>query len=297
MAMPELEPVAVVGVGVIGTTLVDAIARSGLRTIAYDRSTAALEGARATIRRTLLADRLGAETTPLDTSSVLDRIEFGSDPTALASARFVVENVDETWDAKCSAYATLREHVGPEVVIAANTSCFPIDKLAGLAGDPSAVVGIHFMNPVPRSRAAEVIVGPRTSPRARHRAISLVETMGKRAIEVSDSPGFVSNRVLMLTINEAIGVLDDGVADATDVDRVFVECFGHAMGPLATADLIGLDTIRNSLLVLRDELDGQRFAPATLLDRMVAAGDLGRKSGQGFFTYAARSTTQQKGST
>jgi 3-hydroxybutyryl-CoA dehydrogenase len=149
---------------------------------------------------------------------------------------------------------------------------------------------MHFMNPVPQKRVVEVIRSPATSDATAAAACALVERLGKRAIVVGDSPGFVTNRVLMLTINEAIAVVEEGVAGARDVDDIFVGCFSHAMGPLATADLIGLDTILRSLNVLRESFDDPKFDARPLLRQMVESGRLGRKSGAGFFDYDIRSS-------
>jgi 3-hydroxybutyryl-CoA dehydrogenase len=173
--------------------------------------------------------------------------------------------------------------------LAANTSVISITKLAAQTADPTMVLGMHFMNPVPRRSAVEVIRTRQTSHQTIVKACALLEQLGKRAIVVNDSPGFVTNRVLMLAINEAIAVVHEGVSCARDVDDIFVSCLSHAMGPLATADLIGLDTILYSLDELYNQLQDEKFIACTLLRDMVADGRLGRKTGQGFFDYDMRS--------
>jgi 3-hydroxybutyryl-CoA dehydrogenase len=181
------------------------------------------------------------------------------------------------------------------VIFAANTSAISITRIASVTDRPDRVVGTHFMNPVPLMPVVEVIRGYHTSEATLETTRALLAAMGKQAIVVKDWPGFVSNRVLMLTLNEAIWLVQDGVARAEDVDAIFRGCFGHKMGPLATADLIGLDTILDSLEVLYDSYKDPKFRPCPLLAQMVAAGIRGRKSGAGFFTYEASAATSQGG--
>ena len=173
----------------------------------------------------------------------------------------------------------------PECVFAANTSAIPITRIASATGRPEQVVGIHFMNPVPLVAAVELIPGFHTSPQTVARTRTLLATLGKEVIEVRDSPGFVSNRILMLTVNEAANLVGESVAAVEDVDRVFTACFGHHMGPLATADLIGLDTVLDSIEVLHECFRDGRYRPSVKLRELVDAGLLGRKTGRGFYTY------------
>jgi 3-hydroxybutyryl-CoA dehydrogenase len=204
---------------------------------------------------------------------------------SLSGANIVVENITESEPAKRALYETLRGVLPPEMIICANTSVFPITQIGAWYCRAENVVGVHFMNPVPQVGAAEVIRGEQTSDRAHRAALDLLKTLGKSAIEVGDAPGFVSNRVLMLSVNQAIQLVQDGLCSPRNADRVFVECFGHKMGLLEIADLIGLDTILLSLIALRDQLDSTVFEPAALLSKMVAEGKLGQKSGQGFYHY------------
>jgi len=168
---------------------------------------------------------------------------------------------------------------------AANTSAYSITRIGSLTQRPDRVLGMHFMNPVPLKPTVEVIRAFHTSQATVDTALALLKGMGKEGIVVNDMPGFVSNRVLMLTINEAVWLVQDQVATPEDVDRIFVTCFGHKMGPLETADLIGLDTILFSIEVLYESFNDSKYRPCPLLRKMVDAGLHGRKSGQGFYSY------------
>jgi 3-hydroxybutyryl-CoA dehydrogenase len=218
-------------------------------------------------------------------SEILARIRMGTDLKALAEAAYVIENVTESWPVKREVYAALETVCPVPCVFAANTSAIPITRIASATRRPAQVIGIHFMNPVPQKAWVEVIRGFHTSDATLETTRALLKRMGKSCVVVGDSPGFVSNRVLMLTLNEAIFLLHEHVASAADVDQVFKSCFGHPMGPLETADLIGLDTILNSLEVLYESFNDSKFRPCPLLKMMVDAGLWGRKNGKGFYTY------------
>jgi len=197
----------------------------------------------------------------------------------------VIENVTEKWEVKKKVHEQIDAVRRPDCVVAANTSAIPITKIASVTRDASRVVGMHFMNPVPLSSTVEVIRGYHTSDDTLARAKTLLASMNKEGIVVRDMPGFVSNRVLMLMINEAIWLVQDRVAPPEDVDKLFKSCFGHKMGPLETADLIGLDTILYSIEILYDSFNDSKYRPSPLLKEMVAAGLYGRKSGRGFYAY------------
>jgi 3-hydroxybutyryl-CoA dehydrogenase len=173
----------------------------------------------------------------------------------------------------------------PDVVFGVNTSAVPITRVGSVTGRAERVLGLHFMNPVPMLDTVEVVRGTFTSDRTVAESLDLLDRLGKTGIVVQDAPGFVTNRVLMPTINEAVFCVQDGVATAEQVDQMFQGCFGHPMGPLRTADLIGLDTILNSITVLYESYRDSKYRPAPLLVRMVEAGLLGRKAGRGFYTY------------
>ena len=283
----KFDPVGVVGAGVMGVGVAQALAQSGHRVLLVDVADAALERARRELRQNLRMQSLlgrkkeGGESA----AAVLERVLFTRDDARLSAAAFVVENVVEKWAVKEPVYRRLGEVLAPQCVIAANTSCVSITRLGSVTPRPERVVGMHFMNPVPLMSTAEVVRGHHTSDATLETARAFLAEMGKDAIVVNDLPGFVSNRVLMLTVNEAVWVVQDGVAPAADVDRLFKSCFGHKMGPLETGDLIGLDTILYSLEVLYESYSDPKFRPAPLLRKMVDAGLHGRKTGRGFYDY------------
>jgi 3-hydroxybutyryl-CoA dehydrogenase len=193
--------------------------------------------------------------------------------------------VTEKWEIKEKAYLQMRGLHRPDARIGVNTSVISISRIASVARDPSRVIGMHFMNPVPHSQAVELVRGVDTSEETVEAAIDFVGSIGKECILVNDSPGFVSNRILMLTINEAVWVVKDRVAEPEEVDRIFKRCIGHKMGPLETADLIGLDTILFSIEELYQSYGDPKYRACPLLREMVEAGLYGRKSGAGFYKY------------
>lgn len=279
------ETVGVVGAGVMGVGVAQSLAQTGHRVVLVDLSDALLERARRELKNGLRALALLKKAT-VDPRAVMSLVNYTTDYEQLSAASFVVENVTEKWDIKKDVYRRLDDICKPEVVFAANTSAISITRLGSATNRPAQVVGMHFMNPVPLKSTVEVIRGHHTTPRTLDDAKEFLAEMGKDCIVVEDSPGFVSNRVLMLTINEAVFLLQDRVASATDVDRIFKSCFEHKMGPLETADLIGLDTILYSIEVLYESFNDDKYRPCPLLKKMVAAGLLGRKSGHGFYDYA-----------
>ncbi|MGW5052681.1 3-hydroxyacyl-CoA dehydrogenase family protein [Actinokineospora sp. NPDC004072] len=281
--------VGVVGTGVIGVGVVQSLAQTGHRVVAVDLDQSILDCAGETIARRLKSAALfDPRLRAADHGEILARIDLTTDLDRLGEAEFVIENATEDWATKEAVYRDLDRVCAADAVLAANTSAISITRLAAVTGRPEQVIGMHFMNPVPQKDVVEVIRGERTSAATEAAAAALLEQMGKRGIVVNDAPGFVSNRVLMLTINEAVHVVQDGVAGAREVDEIFVRCFAHRMGPLATADLIGLDTVLRTLDVLRQGLADDKFRPCPLLRRMVDAGQLGRKAGKGFYDYPNR---------
>jgi 3-hydroxybutyryl-CoA dehydrogenase len=271
----------------MGSDIAYTIARSGQTAVLLDTSPEALDAARRRILDAARVDRLmrGGAASPAP-EAVLACVAFTLDVRDFAQTGFVVENITENLHAKQALYAQLSEICPPPTVIAANTSAIPITRLGSFVVDATRVVGVHFMNPVPLKPTVELIRGVHTSDFTVARTTEFLESIGKKSVIVNDSPGFVSNRVLMLTINEAVFLLFEGVASAESVDRIFCECFGHPMGPLATADLIGLDTILHSIEVLYDEFADSKYRPCPLLKQMVRAGFHGRKTGRGFFDYS-----------
>ncbi|MCU0491962.1 MAG: 3-hydroxyacyl-CoA dehydrogenase family protein [Chloroflexaceae bacterium] len=282
----SIKQVGVVGAGVMGTGLAQSLAQARFDVILLDISDDILSRARGEIRKNLrLAKMLDPQAMPESVDSVLSRITCTTEAGGFGAVDFVIENVVEKWAVKEQVYHEIDPICPPHAVFAANTSAISITRIASATGRPSQVLGMHFMNPVPMKPMVEVIRGYHTSEQTLHTARELLTTMGKSCVVVQDMPGFVSNRVLMLTINEAVFLLQDQVASAEDVDTIFRSCFGHKMGPLETADLIGLDTILYSIEVLYESYNDSKYRPCPLLKKMVDAGLHGRKNGRGFYTY------------
>jgi 3-hydroxybutyryl-CoA dehydrogenase len=216
----------------------------------------------------------------------LRRITFTQDINDAALCQFVVENVTEDWATKEKVYAQMDQVIAPEVCFGVNTSCISITRVGGITRRPDKVVGIHFMNPVHLKPTVEVIRGYHTSEDTLAKVKALLSQLNKQGIVVGDLPGFVSNRIFHLFMNEAAFVLQDQVATAHEIDAIFKKCFGHTMGPLETADLIGLDTVMRSLDVLYESYQDPKFRCCPLLRKLVYAGHLGRKSGKGFYEYS-----------
>jgi 3-hydroxybutyryl-CoA dehydrogenase len=279
--------VGVIGAGVMGSGVAQNLAQCDFDVVLIDVDDNILERTKQEIRNSVRFSALfnKDETRKQSPDEVLERIQFTTDYHSLAKAFFVIENVSETWSARQDIYPKLDAVCPDDAVYAAGTSCYPITRIATLTNRPDRVLGIHFMNPVPMKPTVEMIRGYHTSKVSIQIADQLLTDMGKDYVLVNDSPGFVSNRVLMLTINEAIFVLQEDVATAEQVDDIFKRCFGHKMGPLETADLIGLNTILNSVQVLYESFNDSKYRPCPLLKKMVDAGMLGRKSGQGFYSY------------
>jgi len=281
----ELQRIGVIGAGVMGTGVAQSLAVAGMDVVVVDVSARALARCEAQLRKSLrFSGMFAGKAKPMD-AAALARIRFTERLDDTEGADFVIENVVEKWSVKEPVFRDLDRICRPSCVLASNTSTISVTRTASLVRNPERVLGMHFMNPVPLIGTVEVIRGVHTSSETIAVALALLEKLGKQGVVVGDAPGFVSNRVLMLTVNEAIWVVHDGVSTPEDVDRIFRECMGHRMGPLATADLIGLDTILYSLEALHEQFGDPKFRPCPLLRRMVDAGRLGAKSGEGFFHH------------
>jgi 3-hydroxybutyryl-CoA dehydrogenase len=280
--------IGVIGAGVMGVDVALTCAGFGHSVTLEDIDPEALRAAREGIPSKLRGYRMmGGVLATWDAEEVLRRIRFTERDGNLGDAEWVVENVPEDWDVKRGVYARLRERLRPDAYIAVNTSCIPVGQVAALLPRPERVIGMHFMNPVPLKRTVEVIRAAVTSDETLARARRLLESIAKKAIVVRDVPGFVSNRVSHLFMNEAALLVEERVASPAEVDAIFRDGYGHKMGPLETADLIGLDTVVRSLDVLYHHYRDPKFRACEVLRRMVAAGELGRKSGKGFYEYGA----------
>jgi 3-hydroxybutyryl-CoA dehydrogenase len=276
--------VAVIGAGVMGAGVTQDLTAHAHDVVLVDTSDGVLATAKEEIDRYALMARLLGRADP-NPGVVTGAVTYTTSLQDLNDVEFVIENITESWEAKREIYPVIDRICPPDAVFAANTSAIPITRLAGLTERPAQIVGMHFMNPVPLKKTVEVIRGWHTSQAAVDTALALLSATGTEGIVVADSPGFVSNRVLMLTVNEAVFLVHEGVATAEEVDRIFRSCFGHPMGPLETADLIGLDTILLSVEVLHREFGDSKYRPCPLLKKMVDAGLHGRKNGRGFYTY------------
>jgi 3-hydroxybutyryl-CoA dehydrogenase len=284
----SIRTVGVIGAGTIGRGVAQAFAQAEFDVVLVDVAERAIDGALAQIRRDLLVQGMVRGGAKQDAACVLSRIRAGTAIEAVADADFVVENVTEDWTVKREVYERIDGLCRPGVIFGVNTSAVPITRVGAVTSRPEAILGLHFMNPVPLMDTVEVVRGLHTGAETVETALALLRDLGKTGIVVQDAPGFVTNRVLMLTVNEAIFCVQDQVATAEQVDQMFRGCFGHRMGPLETADLIGLDTILNSITVMYDSYRDCKYRPAPLLQKMVDGGLLGRKAGRGFYTYQSQ---------
>jgi 3-hydroxybutyryl-CoA dehydrogenase len=274
----------------MGAGVAQNLAQYGFQVVLIDINKNVCDQAKARIRQSLrLQMLLNKEAAGPSTSEVLNRIAFSEDLTLLERADYIIENVTEKWEIKREIYTQIDTICPERCIFAANTSAIPITRIASVTKRAAQVIGIHFMNPVPMKNTVEVIRGQSTSEATIETTGRLLSEMGKEWVMVNDSPGFVSNRVLMLAVNEAICLVHERVAAPQAVDKIFRDCFGHAMGPLETADLIGLDTILLSIEVLYESFNDSKYLPCPLLKDMVEAGLLGRKSGKGFYAYESKS--------
>jgi 3-hydroxybutyryl-CoA dehydrogenase len=276
----RFERVLVVGAGQMGAGIAQVMAASGRTVFLHDAAPGAVEKGLAGMRASL--ERLAAKGAPHNPDEVLARVEPVDE---LVDADLMVEAVIEDADVKQNVFRRADLTLPPEAVLASNTSSIPISSLAEVTGRPERVVGMHFFNPVPAMALVEVVRASATSGETVREIVALAEELGKTPAEVNDFPGFVSNRILMPLINEAAHALQDGVAGAEAIDTIARLGFNHPMGPLALADLIGLDTCVSIMEVLRDGLGDAKYEPCVLLREHVAAGRLGRKTGQGFYSY------------
>lgn len=278
--------IGVIGAGVMGIgTTVDLVLK-GKSVVLVDISSKALDKAKQEIAQMIRFAPLLKPTLPKMTpEQALARIEFSLALEDVAACDYIIENATEEWTIKQPIYQALSGIIRPEICVAADTSCLSITKIASAITNPERVIGIHFMNPVYLKDTVEVIKGHHTSESCLERTLDLLSEMEKQAVVVDDLPGFVSNRISHIFMNEAAAVVQDGIATPAQVDQIFRGCFNHTMGPLETADLIGLDTVMKSLDVLYDSYHDPKYRVCALLRKMVDAGQHGKKTGQGFYKY------------
>jgi 3-hydroxybutyryl-CoA dehydrogenase len=282
--LEAVDTVGVVGAGTMGNGIAQVAATAGYDVVMRDIEPEYVESGLEAIESSLSRLVESGELTESEADDVRDRIEGTTDLPDLASCDLVVEAAVENMDVKRDIFADLDSVVDEDVVLATNTSTLSITTIASATGRPELVVGVHFMNPVPVMKGVEVVVGEKTDPEAVALAHEFSEALGKETWESDDKPGFVSNRILMPWINEGIRAYDEGVATKEDIDRGMKLGTNVPMGPLELADHIGLDICLDATETLHEEL-GDRYTPAYLLKRKVDAGDLGKKTGKGFYEY------------
>jgi 3-hydroxybutyryl-CoA dehydrogenase len=282
----QLHTIGVVGAGNIGSSVAADLLLHGLRVIAADVSADVLQRAKTAVLGGVRSAALLSKALPKVTQQdAARRLTLTTSLEDLAGCDFIVENVTEDLQIKNSVYERLDRIIPDGVCIGVNTSCLPITQLAAITRRPGSIVGLHFMNPVPLMTTVEVIRGAHTCDSTLATVEHLLGRLNKTAVVVHDSPGFISSRLSHVFMNEAAFALQEGVATAEQIDTIFKKCYGHKMGPLETADLIGLDTVMRSLNVLYDSFKDSKYRCCPLLEDLVQAGHLGRKTGSGFHRY------------
>lgn len=279
--------IGIVGAGVMGTGVAQAFAQSGYETILVDISLEQLKKSENKIRENLRFQKLFTKVKNKESiDEIVGRIKFTCNYEELKRAELIVENVTEDWNIKKKVYEEkLMKICKEDCIFCVNTSAISITRVGSICKKPENVIGMHFMNPVPLKSMVEVIKGVHTSEATIKTCKEVLGSINKECIVVNDSVGFVTNRAMMIFVNEAVFMLQEGVADAESIDALFKQCFGHKMGPLQTADLIGIDTILKSLEVLYEGYNDSKYRPCPLLKKMTDAGLLGMKSGKGFYNY------------
>jgi len=286
--MNETKTIAILGAGTMGNGIAHVCARSGFNVLLYDVDQKALYRGLDTIRTNVAREVAKQKLTQEQADEARSRITLTTSLKDLAPAMLAIEAATERFEIKAEIFRDLDRILPDEAILATNTSSISITKIAAVTKRPEQVIGMHFFNPVPVMKLVEVIRGLQTSPATFDTVFSLSQELDKTPIEVNDAAGFISNRVLMPLINEAIYAVMEGVATPEAVDQVFVLGMAHPMGPLTLADFIGLDVCVDIMRVLADGLGSPKYNPCPLLVRMVDAGWLGRKSGRGFYTYSAK---------
>ncbi len=283
----DIKTVGVIGTGTMGSGIAQTFAQSGRKVLMYDTKAGAVDKALQTINKSFDKFVSKEKISAADAEQAKANLNAASMPD-MAKVDLVVEAVFEDVEVKRGLYTELVKSIPDDVVLASNTSSISISLLGTVSGRPERFIGMHFFNPVPMMKLVEVVVGRQTAEPVVEMTVQLSEALGKTPLKVKDHPGFVSNRILMPLINEAVSCYADGVADPVTIDEVMKLGMAHTMGPLATADLIGLDVCLFIMEVLHRDLGLDKYAPHPLLRTMVRAGELGRKSGKGFYDYSSK---------
>ncbi|TDU16958.1 3-hydroxybutyryl-CoA dehydrogenase [Bacillus subtilis] len=286
----EIKQIMVAGAGQMGSGIAQTAADAGFYVRMYDVNPEAAEAGLKRLKKQLDRDAEKGKRTVTEVKSVISRISISQTLEEAEHADIVIEAIAENVAAKTEMFKTLDRMCPPHTILASNTSSLPITEIAAVTSRPQRVIGMHFMNPVPVMKLVEVIRGLATSEETALDVMALAEKMGKTAVEVNDFPGFVSNRVLLPMINEAIYCVYEGVAKPEAIDEVMKLGMNHPMGPLALADFIGLDTCLSIMEVLHSGLGDSKYRPCPLLRKYVKAGWLGKKSGRGFYDYEERTS-------
>jgi 3-hydroxybutyryl-CoA dehydrogenase len=287
MTSDTVSAIGVVGAGQMGRGIAQVAAASGLTVLLQDQDAKCLDAAVRFIDAALRRQVETGRTTESVRAGILARIHLSADLASVSSADFVVEAISEDLTLKTRLFETLDGACRPDVILASNTSSLSITRIGAATRRPDRVIGMHFMNPVPLMELVEIVAGQGTSAATIETTRALAKTFGKTPVLAQDFPGFISNRVLMPMINEAIFALYEGVGSRDDIDAVMRLGMRHPMGPLALADFIGLDTCLSILEILHRGFGDPKYRPCPLLRRMVEAGQLGKKSGRGFYDYRA----------
>ncbi len=285
MPAVAIQRIGVVGAGTMGNGIAQVFAQAGYDVRLVDAAAGALDRAKSSIEKSLAKLVEKSRLTAVERDATLERLATGTNVDGLADSDYVIEAIFEDRQAKQSLFARLDQLTRPDVILSSNTSSISITALGAATNRPERVLGMHFMNPVPLMSLVELIRGQATAPESMLIAAELCMRLNKTAVEAADYPGFIANRILMPMINEAIFALMEGVGTADSIDKVMKLGMNHPMGPLTLADFIGLDVCLAILEVLHEGLGDPKYRPCPLLRRMVAAGHLGRKSGQGFYRY------------
>ena len=280
-----IQKIGVIGAGQMGNGIAQVAAVAGYEVVMIDIKEDYIQKGMETINFSLGKLVMKERMTVADADSAIGRITTGTDRNLCADCDLVVEAVPEILSLKAEIFSELDGICKPETILASNTSSISISTIAGSTNRPDKVIGMHFMNPVPIMKLVEIINGDGTSDGTNQAVVEAAEKMGKTALSCNDAPGFVSNRILCPMINEAILTLQEGVAEPEAIDGIMKLGMNHPIGPLALSDLIGNDTVLHIMNVLHDGFGTEKYAPAPLLIQMVDEGKLGRKSGQGFYTY------------